>query len=114
DPSPQEEINLFTASQSELVNLHLHPNEWYARTARHVLQQRADAGELEDPEAFKEVLRKVFAVHPDDAVRLRLLLTLHVTGTLPHEALNTLIFDESETIRTWAVRLCTESAYANN
>ncbi|MCB1231847.1 MAG: c-type cytochrome, partial [Verrucomicrobiae bacterium] len=69
---------------------------------------------LEDPEEFKETLRKVFAVHPEDATRLRLFLTLHATGTLPHHALNDLVHDESEAVRTWAVRVCTEKEYADD
>ncbi|MBL9155466.1 MAG: c-type cytochrome [Verrucomicrobiales bacterium] len=114
EPSPTPETNLHEATQEKLVEYQLHPNEWYARTARHILQMRAAEGKLTDPEAFKETLRKVFSVHPDDAVRLRLMLTLHATNTLPHDALNDLVHDESETIRTWAVRLCTEYQFEDD
>ncbi|MCB1091258.1 MAG: c-type cytochrome [Verrucomicrobiae bacterium] len=114
DPSPKPETNLFDAPQETLVDYQLHGNEWYARMSRHILQMRAAEGKIERPEEFKEVFRKVLAVHPEDQVRLRLLLTLHVTNTLPHEALNDLVHDDSETIRTWAVRLCTEHQYAED
>lgn len=113
-PSPKPDIDLMAAPQDELVACLLNPNEWFARTARHVLQYRASRGELEDIEAFKETLRKIIAVHPEDSVRLRLLLTLHATATLPHDALNDLVHDESEIIRTWAIRLCTESEYTDD
>lgn len=113
-PSPKPETDLFHASQDKLIEYQLHGNEWYARMSRHILQMRAAEGTLEDPEAFKETLRKVFAVHPEDSIRLRLFLTLHATGTLPHDALNDLVHDESETIRTWALRVCTEEEYADD
>lgn len=114
EPSPPPETDLFHASQDQLVEHQLHGNEWYARMSRHILQMRAAAGALENRGEFKETLRKVFSVHPDDTIRLRLFLTLHATGTLPHDALNDLVHDESETIRTWAVRVCTEEEYADD
>ncbi|MCB1061317.1 MAG: hypothetical protein KDN20_00185 [Verrucomicrobiae bacterium] len=113
-PSPKPETDLYHASQDQLIEYQLHGNEWYARMSRHILQQRAKEGKIENPEGFKEIMRKVFAVHPKDETRLRLLLTLHATGTLPHDSLNDLVHDESETIRTWAVRICTESEYADD
>jgi putative membrane-bound dehydrogenase-like protein len=114
EPSPKPETDLFNATQDKLVEYQLNGNEWYARMSRHILQMRAAEGKIEDGEAFKETLRKVFSVHPKDEVRLRLLLTLHATDLLPHDALNDLVHDESETIRTWAVRLCTEHQYGED
>ena len=114
EPSPNPEIDLMTASEEELIGYQLHENEWYARTARHVLQFRSANEGLEKPREFKETLRKIIAVHPEDSIRLRLLLTLHATTTLPHDALNDLVHDESEILRTWAIRLCTEREYADD
>jgi putative membrane-bound dehydrogenase-like protein len=110
-PSPKPVTDLFNATQDKLIEYQLNANEWYARMSRHILQMRAAEGKIEDPEEFKETLRKVFSVHPKDEVRLRLLLTLHATDLLPHDALNDLVHDDSETIRTWAVRLCTEHQF---
>src|SRR5581483_2133226 len=49
-------------SDAELVKLQLHPNDWFVRHARRVLQERAAAGKIEKGTA--EALRKVFSGNP--------------------------------------------------
>src|SRR5439155_984166 len=48
-------IDLSTFSDMRLVNLHRHKNEWFVRTARRLLHERALAGDI-DPDAQQALL----------------------------------------------------------
>ena len=77
--------NLAASSDEELARLQLHKNDWYVRTARRLLQERAAAGA--DLAKAHQVLRPILATHPDATRRLRALWALHATGGLNAEAL---------------------------
>ncbi|HEX8202935.1 MAG TPA: PVC-type heme-binding CxxCH protein, partial [Isosphaeraceae bacterium] len=96
-------VDLTRLGDEDLVRLQTHKNEWYARTARRLLQERAAAGNDLRParRALGEILRRD-AVVPH---KLRALWTVHATGGLDVATLLALLDHEDESIRGWAVRL---------
>lgn len=96
-------VDLRAASLSELVALQFHPNDWFVRRARVVLQERAASGvPLGDLHVLlKEHLRN----QPTTPKKLRALWALHVTGGTSTDGLRTLLGDPDEHLRHWAIRL---------
>ena len=90
-------------TDAELVKLQLHPNDWFVRSARRVLQERAAAGKLakETPDA----LRKMLTDEKEPTRRLRALWALAVTETLSRDDVMLLFRDASDHVRAWAIRL---------
>lgn len=97
-----EQVNLYKASDMELVNYQLHENEWYVRQARTILQERGGSPEVH------ENLKKILTEHPDVTRKLRALWTLHVTKGLSEMELRDLLKNSDEYIRSWAVQLLME------
>ncbi len=98
--------DLAKANSLDLANLQTHSNEWYARMARRVLQERAVAGE-----ALGEVREHLFRLYSDiESVshRLRTMWALHVTGGLEEDWLIKQSHDENEHIRVWSIKLLTD------
>jgi len=95
-------VDLSKVSSEELANFQTHKNEWYARQARTILQERGTT-----PEA-KSVLKEILANHVETTYRLRALWTLHVTNGLSEADMNTLMSDSDEYIRSWAIQLAVE------
>ena len=62
-------VDLANQSDEELARLQVHANEWYVRTARRLLQERAAAGK--DLGSAHRVLREVLATDGDVRHRLR-------------------------------------------
>ena len=83
----------------ELVKLQGHRNDWFARHARRVLQERQAV-----PLSLRGTLHSGQAV----PLRLRALWTLWVTGNLRDIELASLLADKSEHLRAWAVQLLCE------
>ena len=83
----------------ELVKLQGHRNDWFARHARRVLQERQAV-----PLSLRGTLHSGQAV----PLRLRALWTLWVTGNLREIELASLLADKSEHLRAWAVQLLCE------
>jgi hypothetical protein len=96
------QVDLYKASDMELVNYQLHPNEFYVRQARTILQERGG-----NPEVHA-ALKTVLASNPDVTKKLRALWTLHVTKGLTEKELNELLHHDSEYLRSWAIQLITE------
>ena len=99
-------VNLAAKTDAELVGLHAHRNEWFVRTARRLLQERAAAGTLD--RAALEPLR-VMASSADAVTALRGLWTLHVTGALDDAGLARAFAHADDRVRGWAVALATET-----
>src|SRR5262245_35538486 len=76
-------VDLARKSDAELVELQLHKNDWYVRTARRLLMERVAAKKL-NPKV-REKLEKLAFKHADITRRLRGLWALHVTGGLGGE-----------------------------
>jgi putative membrane-bound dehydrogenase-like protein len=99
-------VDLGGETDAELVALHTHRNEWFVRTARRLLQERAAAGTLD--RAALEPLR-VMASSADAVKDLRGLWTLHVTGALDDAGLARAFAHADDRVRGWAVALATET-----
>jgi putative membrane-bound dehydrogenase-like protein len=93
-------------SDAELIELHLHKNDWFVRHARRVLQERAAAGR--DLRAADRELTRMFETNPDVTRQLRALWTLHAIGAAKEEFLLRQLLHRSEYVRAWAIRLLTE------
>jgi putative membrane-bound dehydrogenase-like protein len=99
-------VNLAAKTDAELVGLHTHRNEWFVRTARRLLQERAAAGTLDL--AAIEPLGEM-APSADAVTALRGLWTLHVTGALDDAGLARAFAHSDDRVRGWAVALATEA-----
>lgn len=95
-------VNLKEKSSLELVEYQLHPNEWYVRHARRILNERGPDKEVH--KALKEILYE----NPDVTRKLRALWALHVTKGLSDKEYMDLLDHNSEYIRSWAVQLLAE------
>ncbi|MSU50715.1 MAG: c-type cytochrome [Opitutus sp.] len=96
-------VDLTRASLEELVALQRHRNDWFARQARRLLQERSAAGE---PMArVHTALRHLFTTEPTSAGRLRALWGLHVTAGTDPAWLASQLGDRDEHVRYWAIRL---------
>jgi putative membrane-bound dehydrogenase-like protein len=99
-------VDIQAGSDSDLVRLQLHRNDWHARHARRVLQERAAAGR--DMSRVHAELLAVFDGEPDEARKLRALWALHASGGAGSEWLASQFGHPLEAVRGWAVRLLVE------
>jgi putative membrane-bound dehydrogenase-like protein len=95
--------DLSQLSDQELVQLQWHRNDWYVRTARRLLQERAAAGR--DLRAAHSLLRQKYAQEPDPTRKLRALWALYVSGGTEENWLRQQLRDPCEHLRVWAIRL---------
>ncbi len=98
--------NLTQLDDAALVELLLHKNDWYARTAQRLLHERAVAGKI--AVEARHALAAMARHHPDATRRLRGLWTLHVVGALPDALSLELLQDDSEFVRAWTIQLSTD------
>jgi putative membrane-bound dehydrogenase-like protein len=94
--------DLTKASDLELVDYQTHPNEWYVRQARTLLQERGGN------ETLFKALRKLLNDKPETGNKLNALWTLHAIGGLTENDLIQLMDHGNEHIRSWAVQLAAE------
>jgi putative membrane-bound dehydrogenase-like protein len=90
----------------QLVELHLHRNDWHVRHARRNLQERAAEGR--EMSAVRKRLLEIFTEHSDVTRRLRALWTLHAIGGLDDEFLRQQLSHKSEYVRAWSIQLLCE------
>jgi putative membrane-bound dehydrogenase-like protein len=93
------EVDLEKLTNSELIDLQSHPNDWYVRTARRILQHRG----LEPQD--REQLVKVIGESRPVAERLRALWTLHAAAGLDESETLRLLDDSEPYVRAWAIQL---------
>jgi putative membrane-bound dehydrogenase-like protein len=91
-----------------LVDLHRHPNEWYARMARRQLADRSARGDR--LEGAAQGLKALLTADPDPAHQLRALWSLHVLGAADEALLRPLLRHGHEALRAWAIRLLTDAS----
>lgn len=94
-------VDLKKLSSEELMDLLLHDNEWYARHARRILQERSASG----IDINQRRLGLLFAKNLDPRNSLRLLWTLHATDSLSPANLIERLNNENDVVRSWIVRL---------
>jgi putative heme-binding domain-containing protein len=92
---------------SDLVNLHLHANEWFVRQARVQLAERATAGR--DFDAARAELREMFTRQSNPVLKLRVLWSLYVIGGADDNFLRTQLRHPNEHVRVWAIRLLSDA-----
>lgn len=95
-------IDLAKKSSADLAALVSHPNQFYVRHARRILQERGA-----DPTAHRELERRMAATS-DEVTQLQALWALHVTGGLTEEKLLAHFKNPNEYVRAWAVQLSAE------
>jgi putative membrane-bound dehydrogenase-like protein len=103
-PAKPLKVDLARAANQTLVEMQANPNEWYARHARRVLQERGPNAEV------SRLLRDLNRANRDSAAtQLRILLTLHAVGSLNDPgAIAGKLEDSDATIRAWTIQLATE------
>ena len=98
--------DLGAMSDSELVELQGHPNDWYVRQARTLLQYRAAKGSLDVPLAHAQ-LGDMFRTATSTPKQLRALWALHATDGLSRKRLAELLDHDDEYVRAWVIQfLC--------
>lgn len=91
----------------ELAALHTHPNEWFVRQARLELAARSSAGH--NVQDAKEPLLKLFEANSDVVVKLRAFWTLFVMDVADQGFLRAQLSHDNEHVRTWAIRLLSDT-----
>ncbi|MFV0443052.1 MAG: PVC-type heme-binding CxxCH protein [Planctomycetaceae bacterium] len=104
-PEPRR-LDVATMSNSQLVDLQRHPNDWFVRHARRRLQERQSAGQ--DLSKVTVALKAMLQDDPDVTRRLRALWTLHALSALSDGELITLLADPDEHLQAWAITLLCE------
>jgi putative membrane-bound dehydrogenase-like protein len=99
---PVTRIDLQKNSNAELVELQLSNNDFLARHARRILQERG--GDAATTAGLQKILRE----NPEVTRQLRALWTLHATRKLTEADLLGLLTHESEHLRSWAIQLLCE------
>ncbi len=101
-----EPVDLRQLDDLQLAELCLHENDWYVRTSRRLLQERASRRKIAVPaiERLMEIARN----HSDDRRRLRAMWARHAIGVYDQEFIGQLIADDSPYVRGWLLRLVLE------
>jgi len=105
-PKPAPAGDLARLTERELVALHRHPNEWFARAARRVLAERSARGEPLGE--AKSELRALFTQDSDPVRKLRALWSLSNIDGADASFLRGLLDHDHESVRAWAIRLLTD------
>ncbi|MEO6807563.1 MAG: PVC-type heme-binding CxxCH protein [Isosphaeraceae bacterium] len=103
DPKPVR-VDLARMSDVDLVGLLSHQNDWFARHARRILQER---GRI-DPKARTELRRLAFNADLD-TIRLQGLWALHGTGGLDEAMIARGLNDPAPHNRAWTIQLAMET-----
>ena len=105
-------VDLTKKTDQELVDLQLHPNDWYVRHARRLLQERAASKAIDD--AALAALSAMATDQKDETRRLRALWTLHAVGALTPERVQKALEDGGPYVRAWAIQLALETGTASD
>lgn len=105
-PAKSVQVDLRDRDDLQLAELCLHPNDWYVRNARRLLQQRASQRKIAVPAIAR--LEEIARTHPDDRRRLRAMWARHAIGVYDTELIGELLSDDSPHVRGWALRLAFE------
>jgi putative heme-binding domain-containing protein len=101
-------VDLMAKSDVELVELLTHKNQWYGRTARRLLHERAQQTSGIASNAL--VALRAMAARSNTAThRLSAFWTLHAVGGLNESYANAALTDIDPFVRAWAVQLITEN-----
>ena len=99
-------VDLGGLDDARLAELHRNKNEWFVRTARRLLHERAQARAVE-PNA-KLALLEICRQNPDPLRRLAGLWTLHAIGAFSDDVARHALADSDEYVRGWTVQLLSD------
>lgn len=99
-------VVLDTQTSDQLAACLMHPNNWYARQARRLLQERAAAG-APDPTTRAWLARQV-ETQEADSNRLSALWGLHAYGGLEEQHVVQFLANTSPYVRAWTIQLACE------
>ncbi|MFO0381988.1 MAG: PVC-type heme-binding CxxCH protein [Pirellula sp.] len=105
------QVDLSKASDSQLVAYQLDKNDWYVRTARRLLMERASANKLASSTVGE--LRKLLD-HAEGRIKLRGLWALAACQKLTATDLEKALRDSDEHVRGWGVRLLVQPTSTTN
>ena len=100
--TPRRDLRSLT--DSELVAMHHHENEWHTRQARLILSERATNGNVADA---KIRLREMVS-NASPVAACRALLTTHAMDATDHQFLMKQLSHDNEHIRAWAIRMLSD------
>ena len=103
--------DLETLNDLELARLQLKKSSWHARRARVILQNRASKAAI-DPKSVT-YLNQLLDENDDENIRLRALWTLFITNSIQESALERLLNDKDEYVRSWAIQFIVEDKKIN-
>ncbi len=102
------QVDLTKASNAELVQMQLNPNDFYVRHARRLLQERGP-----DAETVRG-LEKIARENPDDTRQLRALWALHSLGGVAEPLALEQLANKSEYVRGWMIQLLCEKGHPSD
>ncbi|HZV36045.1 MAG TPA: PVC-type heme-binding CxxCH protein [Verrucomicrobiae bacterium] len=103
--------NLDALKDEQLVQLQLAKNDWYARKARLLLQERAASGK--DMSAAQASLHKMFDEQTEIPLKLRAMWALATSGGVPPKWLIGQLDAKDENVRVWAIKLLTDDKHVS-
>jgi putative membrane-bound dehydrogenase-like protein len=113
-PYKPVKVDLWKMTDEELLQQQGNLNQWYARTARRLLHERASTGKLKidnsSPHArsgFDKTLQDWWGKSTSAQGRLAALWIAHLVGMQP---ITPGLYDSDEFVRAWAVQLLAESS----
>jgi len=105
---PSTPINLAQRSSGELLQLLGHKNEFYARQARRILQERGPSAETH------AALRAMIPAEGGETRQLHALWALHATGGLDEKGALEWLKHPREHVRAWAIQLTAEDGQVSD
>ena len=107
---PVTKVDLQKLSDDDLAKLQTHANDFKARHARRILQERASKGAI--AASARQLLERTATTAKTTPDKLRAMWTLHVTGGLAKLTEPALRSDD-EYVRRWAIQLAVEDGEAS-
>ena len=98
-------VDLGSMRDDQLINLQTHANDWQARMARRLIQERVVPS---DVIATGVAMISNRDNKPD--LTLKLMWLLHAAKALDQQLLTSLIGNEHDIVRSWAIQLATEES----
>ena len=108
---PQKGGDLARLGDVELAELQLHKNDWFVRTARRILQERATTATADKKDtAADEALGRILSETKDVTRKLRALWALHARGIFDERlGLSLLQGDRDEYVKAWSIQFLAEA-----
>jgi putative membrane-bound dehydrogenase-like protein len=96
-------VDLGSMRDDQLINLQTHANDWQARMARRLIQERPVP-----PDVIASAVAMISNRDNKPELTLKLMWLLHAAKALDQQLLTSLIGNEHDIVRSWAIQLATE------